>query len=40
LQKALALPEGQAVYGALMVGYTKTKYHRIPLRKSLDVIWR
>jgi len=40
LQKALALPEGQAVYGALMLGYPKVKYHRIPLRKPLDVIWR
>jgi nitroreductase/NAD-dependent dihydropyrimidine dehydrogenase PreA subunit len=40
LQKALALPEGQAVYGAVMLGYPKAKYHRIPLRKPLDVIWR
>jgi nitroreductase len=40
LQKALALPAGQAVYGALMLGYPKVKYHRIPLRKPLDVIWR
>ena len=39
LFKALKLPEGQAVYGAMMVGRPKFKYHRIPYRKEPSVIW-
>jgi len=38
LQKAVALPAGQAVYGALMLGYPKVKYYRIPTRKPVDLI--
>ena len=40
LQRALALPEDHAVFGAVMLGYPKARYHRIPLRKPVDVIWR
>ena len=38
--EALALPEGFAPYAALMVGYPKYKYHRIPARKPADVFWK
>jgi len=38
--KALALPEGFAPNGALMVGYPKYKYARIPARKPADIVYR
>ncbi len=40
LQQALALPEGHACFGAMMLGYPKYKYHRLPLRKKADITWR
>lgn len=40
LQEALALPEGHACFGALMVGYPKLEYHRLPTRKEATVSWR
>jgi nitroreductase/NAD-dependent dihydropyrimidine dehydrogenase PreA subunit len=40
LRKAIALPEDHSVYGAVMVGYPKARYYRIPARKPVDVIWR
>jgi nitroreductase len=39
LQRALALPEGHACFGAMMIGYPKNKYHRLPLRKEADITW-
>jgi hypothetical protein len=38
--KALALPKGFKIYGALMVGYPKYKYQRIPARKAARIIYR
>jgi nitroreductase/NAD-dependent dihydropyrimidine dehydrogenase PreA subunit len=40
LRKAIALPEDHSVYGAVMVGYPKARYYRIPTRKPVDAIWR
>ena len=40
LQQALALPEGNACFGVMMVGYPKYKYYRLPLRKEADITWR
>lgn len=40
LQEALALPAGNACCGALMVGYPKYGYHRLPLRKEALISWR
>jgi nitroreductase/NAD-dependent dihydropyrimidine dehydrogenase PreA subunit len=40
LQQALALPDGHACFGALMVGYPKYAYHRLPLRKKAVINWR
>ena len=39
LERALALPEGHACFGAMMIGYPKYKYHRLPLRKEADITW-
>ena len=35
----LNLPEGHAVYAALMLGYPKFRYHRIPRRQKAKVRW-
>jgi nitroreductase/ferredoxin len=40
LQKELALPENHASYGAMMIGYPKFVYHRLPARKESDITWR
>ncbi|MDZ7641884.1 MAG: nitroreductase family protein [Desulfurivibrio sp.] len=40
LLAALALPEGDKIQGALMLGYPKFQYPRIPPRKPLKVTWR
>lgn len=40
LQELLALPEGHACCGALMVGYPNYAYHRLPTRKEAAVCWR
>jgi nitroreductase/NAD-dependent dihydropyrimidine dehydrogenase PreA subunit len=39
LFKALGIPEGHRAYGALMVGYPKFKYQRLPVRTSPRVEW-
>lgn len=39
LQKALGLPEGNVSYGTMMVGYSKYKYPRMPLRNTPQVTW-
>lgn len=38
--EALSLPEGHRCFGAMMVGYPKYTYHRLPLRKSPSITWR
>lgn len=40
LQQALALPDGHACFGAMMIGYPTYKYHRLPQRKAPAVSWR
>jgi len=40
MQKALALPEGHQSFGAMMVGYPKFQYHRLPLRNDPRITWR
>lgn len=39
LREFLALPEGHACFGALMIGYPKFEYHRLPTRKEAAVSW-
>ena len=40
LTQALCFPEGRQCFGAMMVGYPKFTYHRIPTRKPPKVTWR
>ena len=39
LQEVLDLPEGHHVYAALMLGYPKFRYQRIPTREKEKVRW-
>ena len=39
LKAALSLPEGHAPFGAMMVGYPKYRYHRLPLRNEPKITW-
>ncbi len=40
MQQALGLPEGHQCYGAMMIGYPKLRYHRMPERKAPSITWR
>ena len=40
MAQALQLPEGHQSFGAMMVGYPKYSYHRLPLRKAPRITWR
>ncbi|MDF1615118.1 nitroreductase family protein [Desulfurivibrio dismutans] len=40
LLEALALPENHRVHGALMLGYPKYRFARIPQRHPADITWR
>ncbi len=39
LQEALGLPEGHKCFGAVLAGYPKYEYHRLPLRQKPSVTW-
>ena len=40
MQEALALPENHQSYGALMIGYPKYYYQRLPLRNDPKIAWK
>ena len=40
IMNTLALPGGHRCFGALMVGYPKHEFKRIPLRNEPSIIWR
>ena len=40
MMAALGLPEGHQCHGAMMVGYPKFAYHRLPTRKTPEIGWR
>ncbi|MFC1835700.1 nitroreductase family protein [Thermodesulfobacteriota bacterium] len=40
MAEALALPQDQQVYGAMMVGRPKYPYQRLPLRNEPSIAWR
>ena len=40
MQEALDLPGGEVSFGAMMVGYPKYKYHRMPVRNEPVITWR
>ncbi len=37
---ALRLPAGHRCFGAMMVGYPRFRYHRLPLRNAPQITWR
>lgn len=39
MQEALPLPKDHISFGAMMVGYPKYRYHRLPLRNDALIIW-
>lgn len=39
IDKLLHIPEGNRIYGAMMLGYTKFRYHMIPDRHPVQVDW-
>lgn len=39
LQAELGLPEGHISFGAMMVGYPKFEYQRLPLRNEARIMW-
>jgi len=39
IQEILNLPEGNQIFGAMMIGYPEFEYHRIPLRRT-NITWR
>lgn len=40
VREFIGVPEGHAVYGALMLGRPKFRYHRVPTRKPAQVEWK
>ncbi len=40
MQKALNLPKGHISFGAMMIGYPKFQYKRLPLRNEPKITWR
>ncbi|HMK37528.1 MAG TPA: nitroreductase family protein [Desulfomonilaceae bacterium] len=40
MMEALALPQGHQSFGAMMVGYPKYVYQRLPLRNAPKIRWR
>src|SRR5574341_204414 len=40
LQQVLALSEGHASFGIMMIGYPKYRYHRLPPRNEASVTWQ
>jgi len=38
--KALGIPDNHQCFGALMIGYPKFRYYRIPLKKKASITWR
>ncbi|RJQ59929.1 MAG: 4Fe-4S dicluster domain-containing protein [Desulfobacteraceae bacterium] len=40
LLDALALPEGHTTFGAMMIGFSRYSYHRLPLRNDARILWR
>jgi len=39
MAEALSIPQGH-IFGCMMVGYPKYKYHRLPLRNPPSIAWR
>ncbi|NDV18102.1 4Fe-4S dicluster domain-containing protein [Pseudodesulfovibrio sp. JC047] len=39
IREELGIPEGHGVYAALVLGYPKYRYKRIPTRRDVEVTW-
>jgi hypothetical protein len=39
VKEALALPEGLAVFGAMLIGHPRYRYHRLPERNQARIVW-
>ncbi|MDQ7826125.1 MAG: nitroreductase family protein [Candidatus Eremiobacteraeota bacterium] len=39
IERQLGIPEGRRLYGALMAGYPKIRYRRVPERKARELRW-
>lgn len=40
MRENLGLPEGHNPFGAMMLGYPKNKFYRIPLRTKPNIVWK
>jgi len=40
IKQFLGIPEGHEIYSALMTGYPKHEYHRVPLRNKPIINWK
>lgn len=40
MMEALGLPDGHQCFGAMMIGYPRFSYHRLPERKVPGITWR
>lgn len=40
LQEALGLPEGHVACGAMLIGYPRYRYYRLPLRNAARIAWQ
>jgi nitroreductase/NAD-dependent dihydropyrimidine dehydrogenase PreA subunit len=40
MQKELGIPEENISFGAMLIGYPKFKYQKLPLRNDAQIIWR
>ncbi len=40
LMEALSLPDGHQCFGAMMTGYPKFRYYRLPVKKEPKITWR
>jgi nitroreductase/NAD-dependent dihydropyrimidine dehydrogenase PreA subunit len=40
MKEALGIPETSQCFGAMMIGYPRFKYYRLPLREKPDISWR
>jgi len=40
MQEALGFPPGHTPHGAMMIGYPKFRFQRLPLRNEAQIMWR
>jgi nitroreductase len=40
LQEYFGLPKGHQLHGAMMIGYPKLQFQRLPVRKQPQINWR